>query len=74
VTTDRAPVWPSALDGFVPAARQVTEKYANNTIEAYNGRLTSRRRPMRGLERLASARTIAAGQAPLCAAATTTPR
>jgi IS6 family transposase len=46
-----------------PAARHITERYANNSIEADHGRLKARLRPMRGLKRLASARTIAAGHA-----------
>ncbi len=63
VTTDRAPVYPRVVEDLVPAARHVTEQYANNLIEADHGRLKSRLRPMRGLKRLASARTIAAGHA-----------
>jgi transposase, IS6 family len=35
----------------------------NNVIESDHGRLKARLRPMRGLKRLASARTIAAGHA-----------
>jgi transposase, IS6 family len=46
-----------------PAARHVTEQYANNCIEADHGRLTARLRPMRGLKRLAPASAIAAGHA-----------
>jgi transposase, IS6 family len=61
--TDRAPVYPRVLDELVPAARHVTEQYANNAVEADHGRLKARLRPMRGLSRLASARTIAAGHA-----------
>ena len=45
------------------AARHVTERYANNSIEADHGRFTARLRQMRGLTRLASARTVAAGHA-----------
>ena len=63
VTTDRAPVYPRVLDELVPAALPVTEQYANKIIETDHGRLKSRLRPMRGLKRLASARTIAAGHA-----------
>ena len=48
---------------MAPAARHVTEPYANNSIEADHGRLKARLRPMRGLKRLASARTVAAGHA-----------
>ena len=50
------------LDEFA-AARHVTEQYANNAIEADHGRLKARLRPMRGLKRLASLRTVAAGHA-----------
>jgi IS6 family transposase len=63
VTTDRAPVYPRAVDEAAPTARHVTEPYANNAIEADHGRLKARLRPMRGLKRLASARTVAAGHA-----------
>src|SRR6266702_3615858 len=63
VTTDRAPVYPRVLDELLPAARHITEQYANNAIEADHGRLKARLRPMRGLHRLRSARTIAAGHA-----------
>ncbi len=63
VTTDRAPVYPRVLDALAPRARQVTEQYANNVIEADHGLLKARLRPMRGLKRLPSARTIAAGHA-----------
>jgi hypothetical protein len=35
----------------------------NNVIESEHGRLKARLRPMRGLKRLPSARTISAGQA-----------
>jgi transposase-like protein len=62
VITDRATVYPSALDELVPAARHVTELYANNIIEADHGRLMSWLRPMRGLKRIASARTVASGR------------
>src|SRR5262249_18416101 len=63
VTTDRAPVYPRVVDDVVPAARHVTDRYANNSIEADHGRLKARLRPMRGLKRLSSARIIAAGHA-----------
>jgi transposase-like protein len=63
ITTDRAPVYPRVLDELTPAARHVTEQYANNAVEADHGRLKARLRPMRGLKRLASARTISAGHA-----------
>ena len=48
VTTDRAPAYLRALEELLPAARHVTEQYANNPIEADHGRLKSRLRPMRG--------------------------
>ncbi len=34
VTTDRPPVDPRALDELAPAARHITEQYANNPVEA----------------------------------------
>ena len=63
VTTDRAQAYPRVLDELFPAARHVTEPYANNPIEADHGRLKARLRPMRGLKRHRSARTIGAGHA-----------
>jgi len=63
VTTDRAPAYLQVLDELLPAARHITEQYANNPIEADHGRLKARLRPMRGLERLRSAGVIAAGHA-----------
>ena len=63
VTTDRAAAYPRVLDELVPAARHVTEQYANNAIEADHGRLKSRLRPMRGLKQLRCARVISAGHA-----------
>jgi transposase, IS6 family len=63
VTSDRAPVYPRVVEDLEPAARHVTTQYANNRIEADHGRLKARLRPMRGLKRLSSARTIAAGHA-----------
>jgi transposase-like protein len=62
-STDRAPVYPRVVDEVAPAARHVTEQYANNSIEADHDRLKARLRPMRGIKRLACARTIAAGHA-----------
>jgi transposase-like protein len=63
VVTDRAPAYPRVVDEMTPAAQHVTERYANNAIEADHGRFKARLRPMRGLKRPASARTIAAGHA-----------
>jgi IS6 family transposase len=63
VVTDRAPAYPQIIDELAPAPRHVTEPYANNVIEADHGRFKARLRPMRGLKRLASARTVAAGHA-----------
>ena len=63
VTTDRAPVYPRVLDELVPSALHTVEQYANNPIEADHGRLKARLRPMRGLKRHRSARTLAAGHA-----------
>jgi DDE domain len=39
------------VDEMAPAARHVTERYANNSIEADHGRFKARLRPMRGLKR-----------------------
>jgi transposase, IS6 family len=63
VTTDRAPVYPRVLEQLVPGPRHVLDRYANNAIGADHGRLKARLRPMRGLKRIRSARTIAAGHA-----------
>jgi IS6 family transposase len=63
VTTDRAPAYPRLVEELEPAARHVTEQYANNVVEADHGRLKARLRPMRGLKRLASAHTVSAGRA-----------
>jgi IS6 family transposase len=63
VTTDRAAAYPRVLDELVPGACHVTERYANNAIEADHGRLKSRLRPMRGLKQLRCARVISAGHA-----------
>jgi len=63
VTTDRAPVYPRVLDELVPAARHVSDQYENNRVETDHGRLKARLRPMRGLKRMSSARTISPGHA-----------
>jgi len=63
VTTDRAPVYPRALDELVPSALHTVERHANNPIETDHGRLKARLRPMLGLKRHRSARIIAAGHA-----------
>jgi len=57
VVTDHAPAYPQIVDKVAPQARHITERYANNSIEADHGRPKARLRPMRGLKRLASART-----------------
>jgi transposase-like protein len=48
---------------LLPAAWHRTDRYANNRIEANNGRLKSRLRPMHGLQQDRSARVILAGHA-----------
>lgn len=63
VTTDRAPVYPRVIDEFAPAARHVTEQYANNRVEADHARLKARLRPMRRLKTIRSLRIVAAGHA-----------
>ena len=57
VSTDRAPAYPRVLDEL-PRACHITERYANNPVEADQGRLKSRIRPMRGLKRLCSAQVV----------------
>jgi len=63
VTTDRAPVYPRVLDELVPSALHIVGQYANSPVEADHGRLKALLRPMRGLKRRRSARTLAAGHA-----------
>jgi transposase, IS6 family len=63
VITDKAGPYLRVLDELVPAAAHVTERYANNRIEADHGRLKARLRPMRGLKCLRSAAVITAGHA-----------
>jgi len=63
IITDRAPVYPRLVGDLEPAARHVTQQYANNVVEADHGRLKARLRPMRGLKGLASARTVSSGHA-----------
>ena len=63
VSTDRAPTYPRVLDELLPSACHVTERYANNAIEADHGRLKTRLRPMRGLHTLRSAPVITTGHA-----------
>jgi transposase, IS6 family len=58
VTTDRAPAYSRVLDELLPSSCQVTEQYANNTVEAGHGRLKARLRPMRGLKQFRSVRMI----------------
>ena len=63
VTTDRAPAYPRVLDELVPHVLHCVEQYANNPVEADHGRLKARLRPMRGLKRHRSARTVVTGHA-----------
>jgi IS6 family transposase len=51
------------IEDVTPAARHLTEQYANNSIEADPGSLKSRLRPMRGPMTISSLRTVAAGHA-----------
>jgi transposase, IS6 family len=59
----RTPAYPRVLDELIPSALHTVEHYANNPVEADHGRLKARLRPMRGLKRHRSARTLAAGHA-----------
>jgi transposase-like protein len=63
VTTDRAAAYPRVLDELVPGACHLTERYANNPLEADHGRLKARLRPMRGLKQRRSAWVISTGHA-----------
>jgi transposase, IS6 family len=56
-------VYPRLVEELAPLGRHVTDRYANNAIEADHGRLKARLQPMRGLKCVASARTISAGHA-----------
>jgi IS6 family transposase len=63
VTTDRAPVYPRIVDDLEPSPRHITERYANNVVEADHSRLKARLRPMRGLKTFRSLGIVAAGHA-----------
>jgi len=56
-------VYPRLVGDLEPAARHITQQYANNVVEADHGQLKARLRTMRGLKRLASARTVSSGHA-----------
>ena len=58
VITDRAKVYPRVIDELVPATCHVTDRYANNRIEADHGRLKARLRPMRGVKQDRSLRVL----------------
>ena len=49
--TDRAWTLLAVVDELMPAVFHNTEQYANDKIESDHGRLKSRLRPMRGLNR-----------------------
>jgi IS6 family transposase len=63
VTTDHAAAYVAVLEELVPAARHVTERYANNPVESDHSRLKARLWQMRGLKRLSSVRVVTAGHA-----------
>src|SRR5262249_6861489 len=63
VITDKAPVYPRVVDEAVSSALHVTDRYANNAIEADHGRLKAGLGTMRGLKRAWTLRTAAAGNA-----------
>jgi transposase-like protein len=62
VVTNKAAVYPPILEeiAWVPG---ITERYANNRIEADHGRLKARPGPMRGLKDLRCTQVISAGHA-----------
>ena len=49
--TDRAASLANVIEELLPDSFHNTEKYANNRVENDHGRLKSRLRPMRGLQR-----------------------
>jgi transposase-like protein len=63
VNPDPGPVYPRVIDEHSPAARHVLDHYANTTVEADHARLNARPRPMPGLNRIRSLRTVAAAHA-----------
>ena len=63
VVTDRAPVYPKLVDELFPTAWHHSEQYGNNRIEADNGQLKWRLRPMRHLRNDHIATVIIAGHA-----------
>src|SRR4029453_11396567 len=69
------PVYPAVLEELVPAAWHHVEQYANNPIEADQGQLKRRLRPMRGLQTDRTAQIVIAGHAfcRIFAAANTNP-
>jgi IS6 family transposase len=63
VVTDKAAIYPIALEELLPAAWHRTDQYANNRVEADHGRLKARLRPMCGFKQDRSARVVIAGHA-----------
>jgi len=63
VTTGRVPAYPRVPGELVSPALHIVEQYADDPVEADHGRLKARLRPIRGVRRHRSARTIAAGHA-----------
>jgi IS6 family transposase len=63
VITDKAVVYPQALDELSPAPGTTPSPMPTTGIEADHGRLKSRLRPMRGLTQRRSARGIITGHA-----------
>ena len=63
ITTDRAHALVSVVTDLLPAALHDTSQYANNRVEADQGRLKTRLRPMRGLKRDRTASVVIRGHA-----------
>jgi IS6 family transposase len=63
VTTGRGHVYPRVPGELIPSALHTAGQDADNPVEAGHGRLKARLRPMRGLKRRRSARSLAAGHA-----------
>jgi transposase, IS6 family len=56
-------VYPRVVDDPLPGTRHALDRSANNIVEADNGRLKARLRPMRGMKTIGSLCVVAAGHA-----------
>jgi transposase-like protein len=63
VVTDKAQALLAAVEEVLPDALPITDRYANNRVEADHGRLKARLRPMRHLRCDRTAATVIRGHA-----------